>query len=729
MPLRTSSRSSSDESQSPTSTRVSSKKKKPDAAKEESDSEAVTPEESDEGEDMAVNDESDGDGEDEQESDQEEDAGDDSESDVDVPTAKQRQKDRKNSNVDTAKSQAHPTSSSNTPPSTAAPSRPQLHPKSEGELAFHLKQIHRIMKKLRTFACKKVVRKIKEAKAMGAPADAISQLEKDLDISKHLDPDDMALYAWRIHNLAITGKRLRWDAHAHKHTLKHAAQETDTQPIKAADSNTSTDSAAASSSSSSSSLPSSSSSSSPSSTSSIPFTPLLPRVKELLSQILHSPACSKGVQDYISTYIKKQRKDSKREKKLDKIAQQAQKKKEKEKEKRKKMLEKLKGSTEQNVKSADGDTKKVEADGDRTTTDSSGSDAKDAATDSKMEVKRKKEASANADNGDVSSSGSDDDSDSDSDDEKDSQTSPTPAASSSTVKSLASKPSRVFGGLRVGAIFDGVISGVEAFGAFVDFRHKSREHRGLVHVSMLSDAFIRNVSAEYGVGDALEVIITKLDEKNMRISLGAKKSLFPADRPPKEIRKLSRTAQVPEEKKKNGKDATRVESQFVDSLQEKQKGETDARLDAIKKYVFEVSGAKGAKSKEKPKNRLGQRERRKLIAMVHGEEAEKKPETKSNKPAWKRKRSEEGEMDDQQPGASSENRKAKRARMREEAASTSSRQTASAKATQPSKKRTAPSFASDADAESLHPSWQAKQLQAAKAAAAPQGKKIKLDDD
>jgi uncharacterized protein len=55
-----------------------------------------------------------------------------------------------------------------------------------------------------------------------------------------------------------------------------------------------------------------------------------------------------------------------------------------------------------------------------------------------------------------------------------------------------------------------VVRNVVAFGAFVDIGMKND---GLVHVSQLSDTFVKNPMDIVQVGDRVKVKITQIDEK------------------------------------------------------------------------------------------------------------------------------------------------------------------------------------------------------------------------
>jgi predicted RNA-binding protein with RPS1 domain len=611
----------------------------------------------------------------------------------------------------------------------------------------------------------------------------------------------MALYAWRIYNQRMRGKKLAWDA--------------DGLPLTREAVNAEASAASAA----------------------TPAVATSERVRSLLSAILYSPACKKAMEDYINAHLKKQRKQSSRSRKLDKIADAAQKRKEKEQKAREKADAKAKTAKKPESEKQDEPTAK------RAKTDAppngSAAPASDSATaaasasvdETSRDAKRaekalarkekqaaKKAAPSSVDAATTAAKQVDSDaSASSSDDSGDETGAP---KSSSTARP---KPSRIFGGLTPGKIIDGIITGVESFGLFVEFFYKGKERKGMIHVSMLSDSYV-NIQKTYGRGDRIQAIVTKLDEKTGRISLGAKASLFPADKPPRPLQKLSQTAVDPSttSHKDESKETTKMESMFMDSLHAP-KASTDSaepKLSNIKKFLSQVAASSGAQKQTTGvggKNRLGQRERRKLIASVLGDEAEKKPEGKDghgHEQLWKKRQREHQALARGESSAASsssdppttassllksapaaENRRTKRLKMHADAlaqgkeinplaaelvkkvaagelprgpkppkTSSGTDRPATAAAVQPARPnaanarpasaagsssardrapharpsssaapKPAPARAAAAPAaaatpaEELHPSWHAKQLQAAKAAAAPQGKKITFD--
>ena len=74
--------------------------------------------------------------------------------------------------------------------------------------------------------------------------------------------------------------------------------------------------------------------------------------------------------------------------------------------------------------------------------------------------------------------------------------------------------------LGVGSILEGKVTGITKFGAFVSL---GENKSGLVHISELSDRFVKHPSEVVSVGDQVEVRVLSVDVKKKRIALSMKK--------------------------------------------------------------------------------------------------------------------------------------------------------------------------------------------------------------
>ena len=73
--------------------------------------------------------------------------------------------------------------------------------------------------------------------------------------------------------------------------------------------------------------------------------------------------------------------------------------------------------------------------------------------------------------------------------------------------------------LKEGMILNGTVRNVIDFGAFVDIGVK---HDGLVHISEMSDKFIKNPSEVVSVGDIVKVKVIKIDKERQKVGLSMK---------------------------------------------------------------------------------------------------------------------------------------------------------------------------------------------------------------
>ena len=73
--------------------------------------------------------------------------------------------------------------------------------------------------------------------------------------------------------------------------------------------------------------------------------------------------------------------------------------------------------------------------------------------------------------------------------------------------------------LKEGMILTGTVRNVIDFGAFVDIGVK---HDGLVHISEMSDKFIKNPSEIVSVGDIVKVKVTSIDQERQKVGLSMK---------------------------------------------------------------------------------------------------------------------------------------------------------------------------------------------------------------
>ena len=76
-----------------------------------------------------------------------------------------------------------------------------------------------------------------------------------------------------------------------------------------------------------------------------------------------------------------------------------------------------------------------------------------------------------------------------------------------------------FEDLKEGMVLNGTVRNVIDFGAFVDIGVK---HDGLVHISELSENYIKNPSDVVSIGDIVKVKVIKIDNDRQKVSLSMK---------------------------------------------------------------------------------------------------------------------------------------------------------------------------------------------------------------
>ena len=70
-------------------------------------------------------------------------------------------------------------------------------------------------------------------------------------------------------------------------------------------------------------------------------------------------------------------------------------------------------------------------------------------------------------------------------------------------------------------VLSGTVRNVIDFGAFVDI---GVHQDGLVHISQISNKFIKHPSEVLSVGDVVKVVVLDVDEKKKRIGLSIKQA-------------------------------------------------------------------------------------------------------------------------------------------------------------------------------------------------------------
>lgn len=72
---------------------------------------------------------------------------------------------------------------------------------------------------------------------------------------------------------------------------------------------------------------------------------------------------------------------------------------------------------------------------------------------------------------------------------------------------------------RIGNIIKGTVTGIESYGVFVSF---DEYYSGLIHISEISNDFVKNVGDYVRIGDQIYTEILEIDEEQSQLRLSIK---------------------------------------------------------------------------------------------------------------------------------------------------------------------------------------------------------------
>ncbi len=134
----------------------------------------------------------------------------------------------------------------------------------------------------------------------------------------------------------------------------------------------------------------------------------------------------------------------------------------------------------------------------------------------------------------------------------------------------------------VGSIVEGRVTAITKFGAFVELPGK---RSGLVHISEVSDSFVRDVNDFLKVQDVVRVKVLSVDEKG-KIALSMKQAAEPVE---KEEKTASKKPTV-----RGSAPAKPLPASFEDKLSRFLK-DSDARLLDLKRNTESKRGGRGVR--------------------------------------------------------------------------------------------------------------------------------------
>lgn len=83
--------------------------------------------------------------------------------------------------------------------------------------------------------------------------------------------------------------------------------------------------------------------------------------------------------------------------------------------------------------------------------------------------------------------------------------------------------------VEIGSVLEGKVTGITAFGAFVELPDKTT---GMVHISEVSSSYIKDIHEKLSEGDTVKVKVLDINEKG-KVALSIKKALPPEETKPK----------------------------------------------------------------------------------------------------------------------------------------------------------------------------------------------------
>ncbi len=79
---------------------------------------------------------------------------------------------------------------------------------------------------------------------------------------------------------------------------------------------------------------------------------------------------------------------------------------------------------------------------------------------------------------------------------------------------------------KVGDIIRGQVTGIEKYGVFVSVDH---QYDGLIHISEVSNDFVKNISDYVNVGDTIYCQVLEVDEDELHLKLSIKNINYKSD--------------------------------------------------------------------------------------------------------------------------------------------------------------------------------------------------------
>lgn len=146
-----------------------------------------------------------------------------------------------------------------------------------------------------------------------------------------------------------------------------------------------------------------------------------------------------------------------------------------------------------------------------------------------------------------------------------------------------------FMSIEVGEKVKGKVSGITNFGAFIDLGNKKT---GLVHISEISNGFVKDIHDVLSVGDEVTVLVTSIGDDG-KIGLSIRKA---EDKPKEDKGERGHSSNRPAQKKtQTRKQDTGNEKEDFDALMNSFLKESDDRLSSLRRNTEGKRGGRGGR--------------------------------------------------------------------------------------------------------------------------------------
>lgn len=132
--------------------------------------------------------------------------------------------------------------------------------------------------------------------------------------------------------------------------------------------------------------------------------------------------------------------------------------------------------------------------------------------------------------------------------------------------------------VEIGAILEGKVTGITNFGAFVELPDKST---GMVHISEVSNSFIKDIHEKLNENDTVTVKVIDINEKG-KIALSIKKAL-PKEEAPERPKKNFGQKQKPGPQVWTGQKKAEPENMSFEDMMARFKSVSDEKMSDLKK--------------------------------------------------------------------------------------------------------------------------------------------------